>query len=88
VKRILLIEERRPFWPRIRDLLAKVNAVVEEVPPREALAAVTAARPISLLSVTPAVPTDRWRGGTGRFWSSKQVGLPTSSRRLAVDRSR
>lgn len=31
MKRILLIEDGRPFWPRIRDLLAKVNAVVVEV---------------------------------------------------------
>jgi len=31
MKRILLIEDGRPFWPRIRDLLAKVNAVVDEV---------------------------------------------------------
>lgn len=30
MKRILLVEDGRPFWPRIRDLLAKVNAVVEE----------------------------------------------------------
>lgn len=30
MKRILLIEDDRPFWPRIRDLLAKVNAVVAE----------------------------------------------------------
>ena len=29
MKRILLIEDGRPFWPRIRDLLAKVNAVVD-----------------------------------------------------------
>jgi hypothetical protein len=33
MKRILLIEDERPFWPRIRDLLTKVNAVVEEVRP-------------------------------------------------------
>jgi hypothetical protein len=33
MKRILLIEDGRPFWPRIRDLLTKVNAVVEEVRP-------------------------------------------------------
>jgi hypothetical protein len=45
VKRILLIEDDRPFWPRIRDLLAKVNAVVDEVPPENASAAVAAARP-------------------------------------------
>ena len=32
MKRILLIEDGRPFWPRIRDLLAKVNAVAAEVP--------------------------------------------------------
>lgn len=32
MKRILLIEDGRPFWPRIRDLLAKVNAVVAEAP--------------------------------------------------------
>jgi hypothetical protein len=31
MKRILLIEDDRPFWPRVRDLLTKVNAVVEEV---------------------------------------------------------
>jgi len=31
MKRILLVEDDRPFWPRIRDLLTKVNAVVEEV---------------------------------------------------------
>lgn len=30
MKRILLIEDGRPFWPRIRDLLTKVNAVVDE----------------------------------------------------------
>jgi len=30
MKRIVLIEDGRPFWPRIRDLLAKVNAVVVE----------------------------------------------------------
>jgi len=29
MKRILIIEDDRPFWPRIRDLLEKVNAVVE-----------------------------------------------------------
>lgn len=33
MKRILLVEDGRPFWPRIRDLLAKVNAVVDEVRP-------------------------------------------------------
>lgn len=33
MKRILLIEDDRPFWPRIRELLTKVNAVVEEVRP-------------------------------------------------------
>jgi len=31
MKTIVLIEDGRPFWPRIRDMLAKVNAVVEEV---------------------------------------------------------
>ena len=30
MKRILLIADGRPFWPRIRDLLAKVNAIVVE----------------------------------------------------------
>lgn len=45
MKRILLIEDERPFWPRIRDLLAKVNAVVAEVGPGDAIAAAMATRP-------------------------------------------
>jgi hypothetical protein len=45
MKRILLIEDGRPFWPRIRDLLAKVNAVVVEARPGEAVPAGAAARP-------------------------------------------
>jgi len=45
VKRILLIEDDRPFWPRIRDLLAKVNAVVAEVRPGDSITAGAAARP-------------------------------------------
>jgi hypothetical protein len=45
VKRILLIEDGRPFWPRIRDLLKKVNAVVEELGPGEAFAEGRAAPP-------------------------------------------
>ncbi|MHB8835548.1 MAG: PilZ domain-containing protein [Candidatus Methylomirabilia bacterium] len=45
MKRILLVEDGRPFWPRIRDLLAKVNAVVEEVCPGDSIAASIAARP-------------------------------------------
>lgn len=43
MKRILLIEDGRPFWPRIRDLLAKVNAIVEEAPPGAPAAAAGAA---------------------------------------------
>ena len=45
MKRILLIEDGRPFWPRIRDLLKKVNAVVEELGPGEAFAAGRTAPP-------------------------------------------
>lgn len=45
MKRILLIEDGRPFWPRIRDLLAKVNAIVEEAPPGAPAAAADGARP-------------------------------------------
>lgn len=45
MKRITLIEDGRPFWPRIRDLLAKVNAVVEEVRPGDAVPTSVAARP-------------------------------------------
>lgn len=45
MKRILLIEDERPFWPRIRDLLAKVNAVVSEVRPGDAIPAGASARP-------------------------------------------
>lgn len=45
MKRILLIEDGRPFWPRIRDLLAKVNAVVEEGRPGDPVAAAGGARP-------------------------------------------
>jgi hypothetical protein len=45
VKRIMLIEDGRPFWPRIRDLLAKVNAVVAEVRPGDSIPADVAARP-------------------------------------------
>ena len=45
MKHILLIEDHRPFWPRIRDLLAKVNAVVAEVRPGDSIAAGAAARP-------------------------------------------
>jgi hypothetical protein len=45
MKRIVLVEDERPFWPRIRDLLAKVNAVVDEVRPENAGTAIAAARP-------------------------------------------
>jgi len=45
VKRILLIEDGRPFWPRIRDLLTKVNAIVEEALPQAAVAAEGAKQP-------------------------------------------
>ncbi len=45
MKRILLIEDGRPFWPRIRDLLAKVNAVVAEVGSGDSIGAAMAARP-------------------------------------------
>lgn len=45
MKRILLVEDQRPFWPRIRDLLAKVNAVVAEARPGDSIATGAAARP-------------------------------------------
>jgi hypothetical protein len=45
MKRIVLIEDGRPFWPRIRDLLAKVNAVLQEVRPGEPVPSGAAARP-------------------------------------------
>ncbi len=45
MKRILLIEDGRPFWPRIRDLLAKVNAVVEEARVGDAVPAAPELRP-------------------------------------------
>jgi hypothetical protein len=45
MKQILLVEDPRPFWPRIRDLLAKVNAVVTEVRPAAAPGALAARRP-------------------------------------------
>ena len=45
MKRIALVEDGRPFWPRIRDLLAKVNAVVQEVRPGDAIPATATARP-------------------------------------------
>jgi hypothetical protein len=45
VKKIALVEDGRPFWPRIRDLLAKVNAVVEELLPGEVPAALARSRP-------------------------------------------
>jgi hypothetical protein len=45
MKRIALIEDGRPFWPRIRDLLAKVNAVVAEARPGDSIPAGEAARP-------------------------------------------
>lgn len=45
MKRIVLVEDLRPFWPRIRDLLAKVNAVVQEVPPGGAIPAGSSAGP-------------------------------------------
>jgi hypothetical protein len=45
VKRITLVEDGRPFWPRIRDLLAKVNAVVQEVRLGDAIPTAAAARP-------------------------------------------
>jgi hypothetical protein len=45
MKRILLIEDDRPFWPRIRDLLTKVNAVVAEARPGDSIATGATARP-------------------------------------------
>lgn len=45
MKRIALIDDGRPFWPRIRDLLAKVNAVVDEVPAGARLPTREGARP-------------------------------------------
>jgi hypothetical protein len=45
VKRIALVEDDRPFWPRIRDLLAKVNAVVQAAHPGDAIPATAAAKP-------------------------------------------
>jgi hypothetical protein len=45
MKRIALVEDDRPFWPRIRDLLAKVNAVVQLLHPGDAIPATTAAKP-------------------------------------------
>jgi len=60
VKRILLIEDGRPFWPRIRDLLTKVNAVVAEVPPGEPPAA--AAPPSDLVIIGDTGFASRPRG--------------------------
>ena len=45
MKRILLIEDGRPFWPRIRDLLAKVNATLEERRPGDPPAADSRPKP-------------------------------------------
>ncbi len=45
MKRIRLVEDDRPFWPRIRDLLAKVNAVVDEERPGASMPAGAVGRP-------------------------------------------
>lgn len=45
MKRIALIDDGRPFWPRIRELLAKVNAVVADLPAGAAVPLAAGARP-------------------------------------------
>ncbi|HEY5999879.1 MAG TPA: PilZ domain-containing protein [bacterium] len=65
MKRILLIEDGRPFWPRIRDLLRKVNAVVEELGPGETFAERGGTAPDLLIvgdAGRAAGRTGRWRG--------------------------
>jgi hypothetical protein len=70
VKRILLIEDGRPFWPRVRDLLAKVNAVVEEGGPDTPAPAAGEARP-DLVVVGDTVHAGRPRG----WWSGPLLVL-------------
>jgi hypothetical protein len=65
VKRILLIEDDRPFWPRIRDLLGKVNAVVTEARPGT-IATAAASGPPDLVVVGDGnlgVLRPEWRSG-------------------------
>jgi len=64
VKRILLVEDGRPFWPRIRDLLRKVNAVVEELPPGAAATPAQAAADLVITGDAGRVagPAGRRRG--------------------------
>lgn len=62
MKRILLIEDGRPFWPRIRDLLAKVNAVVEEAPAEASVPVAGAGRPDLV------VVGDRCHAARGPAW--------------------
>lgn len=70
MKRILLIEDDRPFWPRIRDLLAKVNAVVEEVRAGEQFDAGGGARP-DLVVIGDTGFASRPRG----WWSGELLVL-------------
>lgn len=70
MKRVLLIADGRPFWPRIRDLLGKVNATVEEGRPGVPLAAVEALRP-DLLITGDAEHASRTRG----WWSGALLVL-------------
>jgi hypothetical protein len=65
MKRILLIEDGRLFWPRIRDLLAMVNAVVSEPLPGEEIPADAVRRPdLVIVGETgyAAWPSGRWAG--------------------------
>jgi hypothetical protein len=65
MKRIALVEDGRPFWPRIRDLLTKVNAVVQELRPGDAIPATAAAKPdLVIIGDTDAVarPPGWWDG--------------------------
>lgn len=65
MKRIWLVEDDRPFWPRIRGLLAKVNAVVTVVGPGGAIPADPAGRPdlVAIGDVNQAARSPEWWGG-------------------------
>lgn len=65
MKRIWLIEDDRPFWPRIRGLLAKVNAVVTRLGPEGAIPADAAGRPdlVVIGDSNQAARPSGWWGG-------------------------